>query len=569
MNNLSLRKLSIIIFSLLLIFALVSGYSTVYISKQFSEMETSWSLFKAQNNEKARLHNSLYAALGYGGMIHNFKNLILRKDVNTYVKLERSMGAAQGLVKQYLALSSSPAERLALNDIEIMLINYQESLALVRKEIENNSVSSEIDSLVKVKDELALRGLKVLSSEIIDEYRYFEDESNKPVLSIAIRSALGYGGMIHSFKNYILRKDKKYKEKALESIANIEGIIKKYLNLDPSTGEKTALEDITGMLEQYRSNIELIDQGIESNLTPEEIDAKVKIDDSYALRGLYTLDQDTIQNIDEKSLQLSLMLKDISYRERINSIVVIFSSISLAVFIFFVFRKKIITPIKNISEIMHEMALGNLDSYSESHNKVDNTELGDMEASLRIFKENEIKRRKAEEEIRYLALTDPLTGLANRNQFINRFTEMVALAKREEKNLTLLAIDLDDFKPINDEYGHSAGDLVLITTAKNMLLTFRETDLVARLGGDEFFVIMYGTTDISGVIKTVERLISVIGSPVLFGKDELSVGVSVGIINHNFGDEINLDLLMQNADKALYKAKDSGKNTYSVYSSNK
>jgi len=566
MNNLSLWKLSLIIFSLLLIFSLVSGYSSIYLYKQFTKMETSWSLFRAQNNEKARLHNSLYATLGYGGMIHNFKNLILRKDMATYVKLERSMGAVQEVVDQYLALSSSPAERLALNDIEIMLVNYQNSLDLVREEMRNNSSSSEIDSLVRVKDEMALRGLEVLANEIIDEHPYFEDESNKPVLSIAIRSALGYGGMIHSFKNYILRKDKKYRKKALESIANIEATIKKYLQLDPSTGERTALEDITRTLEQYRSNVELIDQGIENNLTPEEIDAKVKIDDSYALRGLHTLNQDTIEDLEEKSLQLSLMLKDLSYRERINSIAVICSSISLAIFIYFVFRKKIITPIKRLSEIMHEMALGNLDAYSEFYTKVDKTEFGDMETSLQVFKKNEIKRRKAEEEIRDLALTDPLTGLANRNQFKTRFSEMVSLAKREEKDLTLLAIDLDNFKPINDEYGHSAGDLILISVAKQMLSTFRETDLVVRQGGDEFFVIMYGTKDISGVIKTVEKLISAIGSPVPFGKDELSVGVSVGVIQLKYGDESNLNLLMQNADKALYKAKNSGKNTYSVYS---
>ena len=566
MNNLSLWKLSLIIFSLLLIFSLVSGYSSIYLYTQFTKMETSWSLFRAQNNEKARLHNSLYATLGYGGMIHNFKNLILRKDMATYVKLERSMGAVQEVVDQYLVLSSSPAERLALNDIEIMLVNYQNSLDLVREEMRNNSSSSEIDSLARVKDEMALRGLKILANEIIDEHPYFEDESNKPVLSIALRSALGYGGMIHSFKNYILRKDKKHRKKALESIANIEMTIKKYLQLNPSTGERTALEDIARTLEQYKSNIELIDQGIENNLTPEEIDAKVKIDDSYALRGLHTLNQDTIEDLEEKSLQLSLMLKDLSYRERINSIAVICSSISLAIFIYFVFRKKIITPIKRLSEIMHEMALGNLDAYSEFYNKVDKTEFGDMETSLQVFKKNEIKRRKAEEEIRDLALTDPLTGLANRNQFKTRFDEMVSLAKREEKDLTLLAIDLDNFKPINDEYGHSAGDLILISVAKQMLSTFRETDLVARQGGDEFFVIMYGTKDISGVIKTVEKLILAIGLPVSFGKDELSVGVSVGISQHKHGDESNLDLLMQNADKALYKAKNSGKNTYSVYS---
>jgi len=570
MHNISLQKLSIIIFSLLLIFASVFGYSTIHLSKKFSQIEVSWSSYKSQKNGKARLNNSLYGALGYGGMIHNFKNYIIRKDFDTFVKLERSMGAAQGLVKQYFALSSSAAERLALNDIQSMLDDYQKNVNLIRKEIKSGNLSSKIDALVKVDDKLALRGLKVLSDEIISEHGYFKDERNKPVLAAVIRSELGYGGMIHAFKNYILRKDKKYKEIALRSIENIDLTIKKYLKLNISAGEKTALEDIMNTLGKYESNFEKIDQLIEKNLTPEEIDNQVRVDDSYALRGLQTLDQDIINQIDQKSVHLSSLLKDVSYQENINGVVVITSTILIAIFIFLIFSRKIINPVKKISEVMFEMAHGNLDAYPEdrtNNNGYDNTELGNMEASLHIFKTNEIKRREAEEEIRKLALTDPLTGLANRNQFEKKYYEMIAFGKREEKSLTLLAIDLDNFKPINDEYGHAAGDLILKSVAKNLLLTFRETDLVARIGGDEFSVIMYGAEDIKGVVKTVERLIALIPSPVSFGKDTLSVGVSVGIAQHIYENDDSLDLLMQNADKALYKAKESGKNTYSVYTS--
>lgn len=133
MSHCSMRKLSIIILVLLLTFASVLSYSAFRLSKQFTEIEILWSAFRSQNNEKARLHNALYGALGYGGMIHGFKNYILRKDFDTFLKLERSMGAARGVVDQYLALGFSPAERLALNDIQEMLNDYQESLLLARK----------------------------------------------------------------------------------------------------------------------------------------------------------------------------------------------------------------------------------------------------------------------------------------------------------------------------------------------------------------------------------------------------------------------------------------------------
>lgn len=568
MNNISLRNLSVIIFLLLLIFASAFTYSTIKLSRNISQIETAWTEYKSQKDEKARLNNSLYGALGYGGMIHNYKHFILRKDFKTFVKFERSMGAVQGLVNQYAALSSSAAERLALNDIQTMLDAYQDSVDFISKEIEKGSLSAKIDPQVQVDDALALRGLKVLLNEVTAAHGYFKDENNKPVLAATIRSELGYGGMIHAFNNYILRKDVQYKDSALASIKRIDAAINKYFNLSVSVSEKTALEDIVASVEKYKLSLTTVDQLIEQNLTSEAIDAEIRIDDSYALRGLETLDQDNINQIDQKSAELSLLLEDVSRRERVNSLVVICSTVVIAFFIFLIFSRKIIKPVQNMSKVMWEMAHGNLDAYTdilEKNSVLDNTELGNMEASLRVFKNNEIKRRAAEDEISVLALTDPLTGLANRNQFDKKYNEMTALGKREENSLILLAVDLDDFKPINDVYGHAAGDLILKSVAKKLLLTFRETDLVARLGGDEFSVIMYGTDDIKGVIKTVQRLIKAVHLPIPFGKDMLSVGLSVGIALQPYDSEDDMELLMQNADKALYKAKALGKNTFFVY----
>ena len=499
-------------------------------------------------------------------MVHNFKNYILRKDFNTFVDLERSMGATQSVVKQYIALSSSPAEKLALADIQTMLIDYQNSLDLVRIEIEKGRTSAEIDEKVKVDDGLAIRGLAVLSNEIVVEHDYFDDQTNNPVLASKIRYNMGYGGMIHSYKNYVLRNDAKYKQQLLKSINETEAIVSIYQKQNPTSAETTALEDILKTLEEYKENINSVDDGIANNLTPEQIDDIVIVDDTYALRGLQTIDQNTIVQIDLKSEYLTRMLKDVRYKERISGGIVIFTTIALAIFIFLVFRRKIIKPVQDISDIMYELSEGNLDAVEDipvSHNL--STEICRIKDSLRIFKKNEIERRKAEQQIRELALTDALTGLSNRRHFEEQFDEMVALANNEGKSITLLAVDLDNFKPINDEYGHYAGDLVLKSVSHHLKSTLKETDIVARVGGDEFAVLMYDTDDKIGVINTVKRLINNIGSPVIFGKDDLSVGASVGINMGVIEFNESLDKAIQNADKALYKAKDNGKNTYLLY----
>ncbi len=548
--------------------AVLFGYGTVHLTKQINEINELWISFKSQNTEKARLINSLHGRLGYGGMIHDFKNYVLRKDFSHFVKLQQSMGAAQSIVKQYYALSSTPAEKLVLNDMQDMLDNYQVSLELVRQEITKGSTSQEIDQQVKIDDSRALRGLQVLRSEIVSKYEYYKDKQQKPVLAADLRIELGYGGMIHSFKNYILRYEKKYRDNALKSITNAELIINNYYNLQPSSGEKTALQDIQLVLTKYKSNIKLIDEGVANNLSPEDIDEKVIINDSYALRGLIALDQDIINQIEAKSEQLSYRIVNISQTERSNTIVIIVLIIIIAIFIYWVFSSKIIHPVKQISRIMSEMAHGNLDVNLDWYSQIvknEQTELGKMECSLQIFKDNEKKRRVAEDELRQLALTDSLTGLANRNQFEKRYYEMVSLAKREEKILAFLAIDLDKFKPINDNYGHLAGDEILKSVAKNLTLAFRETDLIARLGGDEFAVILYDPENIENVKIAAERLMALIPMPVPFGKDMLSVGASIGIALHNHEDECNLEILMSNADKALYQAKDAGRNTYRIH----
>lgn len=568
MDHLSLRKLSIIIIIALSAIAFIHGYSSIRVTEQVDEIQQSWSAFRSQNNEKARLVNSLYQVLGYGGMIHNFKNYILRKDFAHFVKIERSMGAAQAVVKQYIALGTSPTEKLVLSDIQSTLDNYQQAIILIRESLTAKNTSIEIDSLVRVNDELALRGLRLLQGEIITQHPYFEDKTNKPVLASALYAEFGYGGMVHSFKNYILRRDIKYKKNALNSINNIEGLINKYKQLNPTISEQTALEDILSVLNKYKNNIGIIDQGIEQDLSPEEIDSQVKINDTYALRGLKTIEQDIIYQIERKSDLLGILIQDVYNREQQNAFIVITSTIFIAFFIYWVFTTKVISPVTNISRVMLKMSQGeiNVPIYPQKiHSENDQTELGRMHSSLQIFKDNEIKRQIAEEKIIRLALTDPLTGLANRNKFESGINDMVALAKREEKFIALLALDLDKFKPINDEYGHAAGDLILKAVANNLLLIFRETDLVARLGGDEFSVVLYAPDNVDNIKKTLQRVIALIPTSVPYGRDQLSVGVSIGVALHPHSANFDLDVLMNNADTALYQAKEGGRNTYRIF----
>jgi diguanylate cyclase (GGDEF)-like protein/PAS domain S-box-containing protein len=173
---------------------------------------------------------------------------------------------------------------------------------------------------------------------------------------------------------------------------------------------------------------------------------------------------------------------------------------------------------------------------------------------------------RAEKRLSYLAHHDTLTGLPNRLLFQDRLAQMLVQAKRSGIQFTLIFIDLDNFKPINDSLGHAAGDHVLQEVARRLVSTVRECDTAARLGGDEFVVLapgLVGDTDI-GIL--CDKLIDALSQKMLIEGNELFIGGSFGCAEYPFDGEDEVALL-KNADAAMYKAKAAGGSAYVIHGS--
>ena len=156
------------------------------------------------------------------------------------------------------------------------------------------------------------------------------------------------------------------------------------------------------------------------------------------------------------------------------------------------------------------------------------------------------------------ALTDDLTGLANRRHGGRQLEREIALCVRHGRLLALVRVDVDHFKAINDSYGHQAGDEVLVEVARRLAGAVRGGDELARWGGDEFVAIL-PDTDKAGALRAAERLRAAVSeTPIAAAGHELTVTVSVGWA-HWAGD--TPDDLLARADRALYRAKDAGRNT--------
>jgi diguanylate cyclase (GGDEF)-like protein/PAS domain S-box-containing protein len=175
------------------------------------------------------------------------------------------------------------------------------------------------------------------------------------------------------------------------------------------------------------------------------------------------------------------------------------------------------------------------------------------------------ERKRAEAAIVHLARHDVLTGLPNRAQFNEKLEEAGKRLKRGGAAITIMMLDLDRFKAVNDMFGHPAGDELLVEVGRRLKSTLRETDLLARLGGDEFAIIQEGgDSQHEGAIALALRINNAIAEPFDLGGFEVNVGTSIGIaMAPEHGTEP--EGLLKSADLALYAAKAQGRSDYCIY----
>jgi diguanylate cyclase (GGDEF)-like protein len=176
---------------------------------------------------------------------------------------------------------------------------------------------------------------------------------------------------------------------------------------------------------------------------------------------------------------------------------------------------------------------------------------------------NAIERRRNEERTQHEALHDPLTGLPNRNLFLDRLQHALSVAARRETSISVLFLDLDQFKVVNDSLGHAAGDELLAAVAPRIEGALRPGDTVARFGGDEFAVLAEDVGNERGATRVAERIAEALSRPFILREREHFVSASVGIAIGE-GNEAP-EALIRDADSALYRAKEHGRGGYEIF----
>ena len=173
-------------------------------------------------------------------------------------------------------------------------------------------------------------------------------------------------------------------------------------------------------------------------------------------------------------------------------------------------------------------------------------------------------RKQAEEKIRYMAMYDALTGLPNRRLLQSQLEQALAAANRNERLLGVLFLDLNDFKDVNDNLGHEAGDALLKQAADRLRECVRRSDTVARFGGDEFVVLQTALDHVDGSAALAEKIIAVLTRPYAINGRDVHTGVSIGIAIYPFEDG-DAERLLRHADMAMYRAKADSGSSYQFF----
>lgn len=214
--------------------------------------------------------------------------------------------------------------------------------------------------------------------------------------------------------------------------------------------------------------------------------------------------------------------------------------------------------------LRHEKSLAQAEALRSKQAAMDAMQASEKALEQRIIERTaelaqaNAKLQQNEAALKTLALQDPLTGLANRTEMQLQLEQAMARSKREGTTLAVLMLDLDGFKPVNDRYGHAAGDQLLTEMGRRLLSGVRSTDTAARVGGDEFVMVLEAVQDVDHARALADKLAQQLSQPFLIGGVKVQVGASIGISLYPLHAD-SIDRLLQLADEDMYRVKQAGR----------
>ncbi len=442
LSNIKIQTLGWALVALITLLAAAFIAAALETKSRVDQIEAGWHSFEAERVGKRQALYRVYSALGYGGMIHNFKNLVLRGDLTQGRKAAAKIDAAKVGLAQYRTHEVSAEENTALAEVETMLGDYRVALAEVVRMVREGRSPSEIDAATLFNYTQGFAALETLYTLSAATTQDAAGRHSMWTIIGELQRDTGFGGMIHQFKDFILRGEPWYMEQAIAALAQAEVALAEYQTLENTPEEIAALADLHGVFSKYAANIEAAARLASAGRTPREIDLEVRVDDDPALLALERLTYEIVVQNDAQADSVNGSLNRLSWMSQILvPLASVLGGLAIAVTLWLV-RGQIIRPVRRITEAMQRLAEGDLEV--EIADKWRGDEFGDMVRSIDVFRQTALNYRKSAADLqkakdtlesRVAERTSELSQavLAQKNEIAQRKKFEVALAAARDE----------------------------------------------------------------------------------------------------------------------------------------
>lgn len=375
-HNLSLKRLTGGVTLILVVAGVILSILAVVVRSNVAEAEKKWAVYASENDYQSVLVRNIVGNIGYGGMIHDFKNLVLRGGEDRAARIKNSAGAILADLEQLSALAPDEASQTAIRGIRETVIAYERAVAVTMIQHQLGQTPETIDNKVKIDDGPALDGLAHFLTD--------EVSNTKGHLLNRIRRDLGFGGMIHQFKNLVLRKDAERAEKVFDKANSAKETIASLRALNVSEAELQALAAIEAVIDKYAQAAQEVLRLTKAGEDARAIDAVVKISDGEAIQGLRTLVVSIVNESGQQARQIDRALQRSDAVMMLLSLAVVLTFVALTIGITIAVRRSALDPAARISDAVSALAEGNTDVDVEAD--VSDTEIGRIARSCAAFK---------------------------------------------------------------------------------------------------------------------------------------------------------------------------------------
>jgi len=521
--------------------------------------------------------NGIQSLIGYGGLIHDFKNFVIRGDKQYIARFQSKLNAALSEIEDYRHLPNiNRKEQDALSEIKDTFQQYQSQLATISAMKQDKVDINKIDQKVFVDDQPALDAIKFLRHSLSSQKpEYWWKQATERIKLISDVSAE-------------IAKD--LKTSAQQTELQLQQLLIIYFTLTVTIILAACVIGFS-LRSRLVREIKYIANTMRVSQKERDFNQLLRVSGDDEISDMAKAFNNLIT--ERKGVEDKLLLSTQVFNETHEGILITSANSIIIEANPAFYRITGYSPEEVIGKKPNILSSGKQgpDFYQDMWNSLfekghwqgeiwNRKKKGELYAELltiSALKSKDgvttyyvglftdiTKSKQQQKELELIAHYDVLTQLPNRILLADRFTQAIAHSKRTESLLAVGFLDLDDFKPVNDSHGHEMGDKLLIQVAKRIKSNIRSDDTVSRLGGDEFVILLGDLDKVEQCEQMLERLVDSLSQPYLIDQQNINIGASVGATIYPL-DDSDSDTLLRHADQAMYKAKLSGKNGFKLF----